>query len=128
MIFGNGVDITEVERIFRLKEVYGEKFLNKVFTSAELEYCFSKKNKNSCSRSLAARFAAKEAFVKALGTGVAKGVNFKDVEVIQNQDGKPLINLYGKSKELSEKHKIKAVHLSMSHIKEYAIANVILER
>lgn len=128
MVFAVGIDIIEVERIMRLKDAYGEKFLNRVFSKGELNYCLSKKNTKSAARSLAARFAAKEAFVKALGTGVSMGVSFKDIEVLSSPSGKPEILLHGKSKELAEYNKIKSIHLSISHSKEYAVANVILER
>ena len=128
MILAVGIDIIEVKRIMSLKNAYGEKFLNRVFSKGELNYCLSKKNTQSAAQSLAARFAAKEAFVKALGTGVSMGVSFKDIEVISSSSGKPEILLHGKSKELAKNKKIKSIHLSISHSREYAVANVILER
>ena len=124
MIFGIGTDLIEVKRIEKLVERSG-RFRDRVFTRKEIEYCERKKNK-ACS--YAARFAAKEAFFKALGTGWRKGVAFKDVEVINKPSGKPELVLYGRSKELTEQNHIKNIHVSLSHVSEFAHSVVILEK
>jgi len=124
MIFGIGTDLIEVKRIENLIEK-SSRFRDRVFTQREIEYCERKKNR-ACS--YAARFAAKEAFFKALGTGWRKGVAFQDVEVINKPSGKPELVLYGKSKELSEHNHITNIHVSLSHVSEYAHSLVILEK
>ncbi len=124
MIFGVGTDIIEVKRIEKLIEK-SSRFRDRVFTRKEIEYCERKKNR---AYSYAARFAAKEAFFKALGTGWRKGVAFKDVEVINEPSGKPELVLYGKSKEITKKNQIKNIHVSLSHVSEFAHSVVILEK
>jgi len=124
MIFGIGTDLIEVKRIGKLIEKSG-RFRDRVFTRREIEYCERKKNK---AHSYAARFAAKEAFFKALGTGWRKGVAFKDAEVINEPSGKPELVLYGRSKEISEHYHIKNIHVSLSHVSEYAQSVVVLEK
>jgi len=124
MIVGIGTDIIEVKRIKKLIEK-SSRFQDRVFTQGEIEYCERKKNR-ACS--YAARFAAKEAFFKALGTGWRKGVTFKDVEVINKPSGKPDLVLYGRSKELSERYHIKNIYVSLSHVSEFAHSVVILEK
>jgi holo-[acyl-carrier protein] synthase len=124
MIFGVGTDIIEVKRIKRLIEK-STRFRDRVFTQKEIDYCEKKKNK---AHSYAARFAAKEAFFKALGTGWRKGVTFKDVEVINQLSGKPEIVLYGKSREMVKRYRIKNIQVSLSHVGETAHSIVILEK
>lgn len=123
MILGVGTDIIEVERIRKNIE-NGSHFKEKVFSKNEIDYCEKKSNK---AESYAARFAAKEAFFKALGTGWRNGMSFKEVEIMNNELGKPQINLYGKAKEIAEKQNISNIHVSVSHIKEIASSVVILE-
>lgn len=123
MIFGVGTDIIETERVKnQLEQVPGLR--EKVFTPAEIEYCESKKRKE---QNYAARFAAKEAFFKALGTGWRDGLAYIEVEMINLESGKPEIKLYGKSKDTADKAGIKNIFVSVSHIKEMANAVVILE-
>ncbi len=123
MIFGIGIDILETKRI---KNSINQKgFLEKVFTAKEIEIC---NNSKIAYQKFTARFAAKEAFMKALGTGWRKGVKFKEIEIRNNSDGMPYIILYGKTKEIAKKLNINKIHLSMSHIKEYANSIVILEK
>ncbi|MFO7981477.1 MAG: holo-ACP synthase [Candidatus Aminicenantes bacterium] len=124
MIFGIGTDIIEVKRIKRLIE-RSPRFRDRVFTEKEIDYCEKKKNR---APSYAARFAAKEAFFKALGTGWRKGVTFKDVEVINQPSGKPELVLYGKSKEMIKKYHIKNIQVSLSHVGESAHSVVVLEK
>ena len=125
MIFGIGVDIIEVARIE--KQISGESisFVKKVFTPKEIEYC-EKKIKNKA-QNYAARFAAKEAFFKAIGTGLRDGLSWKDIEIENDPQGKPDLLLTGKSKQWVADHQICNIYISLSHVKELAIAVVILE-
>ncbi len=123
MIFGIGTDIIEVNRI-AIKLEKEESLKETLFTSKEIAYCEKLKSKN---QNYAARFAAKEAFFKALGTGWREGMAYKEIEIINNKLGKPEIFLHGKAKEYSDKLSLKNIHLSISHIKEIANALVIIE-
>ena len=124
MIVGTGIDIAEVPRIEASIARFGDRFLHRIFTEAEIRYCESKANRVE---RYAARFAAKEAAMKALGTGWNHGVTWRDVEVRRQPGGRPTIAFHGKAAEFAAK--LGAVHiaLSLSHTKEYAIAQVILE-
>ena len=118
-IYSIGVDLIEIERIEKLVERYGNKFLKRIFTEIEIEYCSKKKDKGS----FAARFASKEAVFKATGLGLGKGMTWKDVEVINDPKGKPEVRLYGKTAELLAE---KTVHLTISHSKDASIAMVVV--
>lgn len=124
MIVGTGIDIAEVPRIAESIERFGDRFIQRVFTDGEIQYCESKANRME---RYAARFAAKEAGMKALGTGWNHGVRWRDVEVIRKPGGRPTIQFHGKAAEFATKMKAKNVSLSISHTKEQAIASVILE-
>jgi holo-[acyl-carrier protein] synthase len=124
MIVGTGVDIAEVGRIKAAVERFGERFLKRVFTPAEVRYCMGKLN--SAER-LAARFAAKEAGMKAIGTGLRHGVTWQDVEVLRLPGQRPVLKFSGKAAEFAARLGCKRTHLSLSHTKEQAIAYVILE-
>src|SRR5215813_15563084 len=124
MIVGTGVDITEVPRIKASVERFGQRFLSRVFTPEELRYCLAKPN--SAER-LAARFAAKEAGLKAIGTGLRHGITWQDVEVLRMPGQRPVLKFNGKAAEFAERLGCKRTHLSLSHTKEQAIAHVILE-
>jgi len=124
MIVGTGVDIAEVARIKAAVERYGERFLKRVFTPEEIRYCSSKANTGE---RLAARFAAKEAAMKAIGTGLRHGVTWQDVEVVREPRSRPGIRLSGKAAEFAAALGCKRIHLSISHTEEQAIAYVILE-
>jgi holo-[acyl-carrier protein] synthase len=125
LIYGIGTDIIEVYRIE--KSISKNKALKqKLFTGSEQKYCESKKAVTF--QCYAARFAAKEAFFKALGTGYRYGLKFNEIEIINDELGKPTINPLGKTKEFIVKNKIKAIHLSLSHVKATATAVVILEK
>ena len=126
MIYGNGIDIIDINRIRRVINKFGNKFKKRCFSIAEIER--SEKRLNSV-ESFAKRYAAKEACAKALGTGLARGVFWKDIEVINNQYGKPFIKLHGKAKEIFEninKTSNTQIEVSLSDEKKYAIANVII--
>ena len=123
MIFGIGTDIIEVARIERqLTNSYALR--DKLFTEREQAYA---NDKASMYQHYAARFAAKEAFFKALGTGYRFGMAFREIEVINDELGKPVIHVYGKTKDYIDKQGIKHIHLSISHVKEMANAFVVLE-
>ena len=124
MIVGTGIDIAEVHRIAESIERFGERFLRRVFTEGERNYCDSKANR---SERYAARFAAKEAAMKALGTGWNHGVAWRDVEVLRQPGGRPTIKFHGKAAEFAAKLGASHVALSLSHTPEQAIAQVILE-
>ena len=123
MVIGIGIDIIEIDRIKSSIETYGDKFLSKIYTPVEIEYCNSKANKF---QHFAARFAAKEAVFKALGTGWIGKLKWNEIEVRNEVLGKPEINLYGTVLELSHKKGIHGISLSLSHCREYAVAMVLL--
>ncbi len=123
MIYGLGTDITEVKRI--AKSVKKEAFKKKMFSKQEILYCEAKANSGE---SFAARFAAKEAFFKALGTGWRGGVAFNEVEILNDKLGKPEIHLKGETKKILKKLKFSAIHVSLSHTKDIAVATVVIEK
>ena len=123
MISGVGIDITEIQRIHSLYERYGGRFLQRVFTDQEIAYCEQRFNP---SQHFSARFAAKEAAAKALGTGLMHGVTFKDIEVAVH-DGPPRILLHNMASEVAQGMDISKIHLSMSHDRGCAVAIVIME-
>jgi len=124
MIVGTGIDIVEVPRVAASIGRFGARFLQRVFTDAEIRYCQSKQN---AAERFAARFAAKEAGLKAIGTGWRHGVAWKDVEVRREPSGRPTIAFTGKAAEFATKLGVTRTSLSLSHTKEHAIAQVILE-
>lgn len=124
MIVGTGVDITEVPRIKAAVERFGQRFITRVFTPEEARYCQGKPN---AAERLAARFAAKEAGMKAIGTGLRYGVTWRDVEVVRLPGQRPNLKFHGKAAEFADRLGCKRVHLSLSHTAEQAIAHVILE-
>ena len=126
MIYGNGIDIIDINRIRKVIEKYGIRFKKRCFSLSEIDR--SEKRLNSI-ESYAKRYAAKEACAKALGTGLARGVFWKDIEVVNNQFGKPFIKLHGKAKEKFEninKNSFTKIEISLSDEKKYAIANVTI--
>jgi holo-[acyl-carrier protein] synthase len=124
MIVGTGIDIAEVERIAESIERFGERFLRRVFTPAEIEYCESKANR---AERYAARFAAKEAAMKALGTGWNHGVRWRDIEIWRAPGSRPTIRFHGKAREFAARLRATHAALSLSHTRDQAIASVILE-
>ncbi len=124
MIVGTGIDIAEVPRVAQALERFGERFLQRVFTPGEIRYCDSKANRVE---RYAARFAAKEAAMKALGTGWNHGVRWRDCEVVRAPGGRPTIVFHGKAGEFAEKLGVKNASLSLTHTSEQAFAQVILE-
>jgi holo-[acyl-carrier protein] synthase len=124
MIVGTGIDIAEVPRISQSIARFGNRFVRRVFTDGEIRYCESKANR---AERYAARFAAKEAAMKALGTGWNHGVRWVDCEVVRLPGGRPAITFHGKAAEFAAKLGMKNAALSISHTAEQAIAQVILE-
>ena len=125
MIFGTGLDIIEIDRIRNSLEKYSERFEEKVFTRAEIEYCRAQADP---ARHFAGRFAVKEAVSKCLGTGISGGVAWKDIEVLQKESGQPILKLRQKTKEIFDHLKLSAIHISISHARDYAVANAIAEK
>src|SRR5579859_4242339 len=112
MLIGTGVDLIEIERIAHSIERYGERFLRRIYTDHEIAYCRSKRN---AAESFAARFAAKEAGAKALGTGISRGVSWKEFEVQRAVSGQPSLHLSGRAQELAEALGVRRVQLSLTH-------------
>ena len=123
-VLGIGTDIVKVPRIKRLLEKRGASFAKRILHPNE--YIIFKTHHASANY-LAKRFAAKEALSKALGTGIAKGINFSDIEVINNNDGKPYLLLHGAALEIANQLGVKKSFISLSDEKKYAIAYVIIE-
>ena len=124
MILATGIDIVEISR---MKDVFarrGERFRFRVFTEDEIEYCESRASRLE---SYAARFAAKEATMKALGTGWAEGVAWRDIEVARSESGAPLLLLRGRALERFDEIGGQKAHLSLTHSRDFAIAQVIFE-
>ena len=124
MIVGLGVDITEVDRIQSAIETSGERFLRRIYTPAERAYCEQFKNKYE---RFAGRFAAKEAAMKALGTGWRRGVRWVDFEVVREAGGRPTISLGGAAKEIAAQLGVQRISLSITHTAAQALAQVIFE-
>ncbi len=124
MIVGTGIDIVEVRRVAASIARFGRRFLERVFTEAEIRYCESKQNK---AERYAARFAAKEAALKAIGTGWRRGVAWREVEVGHEPGGRPTIRFSGRAAQFAARLGMKRAALSLSHTKEHAVAQVILE-
>ncbi len=124
MIVGSGVDLCEVDRIEAAAQRFGARFLERIFTPAEIAYAERKANKYE---RYAARFAAKEAGMKAIGTGWRRGVRWQDFEVVNLPSGKPTLRLYGVAAEVAGQLGVRAIALSLTHTAEMAMAHVILE-
>jgi holo-[acyl-carrier protein] synthase len=124
MIIGSGIDLVEIGRIQHSVDRYGQKFLNRVYTAAEQAYCLRKKK---AAESLAARFAAKEAGAKALGTGISYGVNWLEIEVVREPSGRPTIRFHGRAAEIAGRLGVVHAALSITHTADLAMASVVLE-
>ena len=124
LIIGLGVDIAEVGRIQAAIERHGETILRRLYTPAEREYCERFKNKYE---RFAGRFAAKEAAMKALGTGWSRGVRWVDVEVVRQKGGRPTVRLHSEAAKISERLGVKNISLSITHTADQAFAQVIFE-
>lgn len=124
MICGIGVDLVEISRIARVLSKFGDSFLNRVFTERERVYSGDKGGRAA---HFAGRFAAKEAFVKALGLGLRKGIRWKEIEVVAEPSGRPGIELWGEAKRVYEETGLKSAFLSLAHEEDYAVAVVVIE-
>ncbi len=124
MIVGTGIDLVEIERVQRSIERYGERFLNRVYTAEERAYC---QRKRKFAESFAARFAAKEAGAKALGTGINHGVTWLEIEVVREPGGRPAIVFHGRARERAERLGMRSAALSLTHTGSLAMASVVLE-
>lgn len=119
--FAHGIDVIEIHRVADVLARHGDRFLQRVYTTDEIAHCRGRVAE------LAARFAAKEAVMKALGTGI-RGVGWRDIEVLPNRRGKPLVFLYGRGAARAEAIHLRGLEVSMTHIKDLAIASVVGER
>ena len=125
MVLGLGTDLIETRRVEESIDRYGERFLERIFTAGEIAYCL-RKRKNAV-ESFAARFAAKEAGAKALGTGISRGVSWKEFEVRREGGGRPTLHLSGRAAELAEAMGVRRIQLSLTHSRELAMAVVVTE-
>lgn len=125
MIVGTGTDLVEIARIEGSIQRYGDQFLQRLYTADEIRYC--RRKQKTAAESYAARFAAKEAGAKALGTGIAKGVSWREIEVTHLPGGRPALLFHGRAAERAAAMGVTASHLSLSHGRELAIAMVVLE-
>jgi holo-[acyl-carrier protein] synthase len=124
MIYGIGIDLIEIERIKQVIMRTGQRFVARVYTDIEQQYCRTQHPPYAC---YAVRFAAKEAFVKALGTGLRRHMRWQDIEVHRNALGKPTVQVYGYLLQQCTARGIRQIHLSLAHSASLAIAQVILE-
>ncbi len=125
MILGVGTDLIEIGRMRDSVERFGERFLGRVFTPAEIEYCLGKKK--GAAESFAARFAAKEAGAKALGTGISRGVGWKDIEVRRSPGDRPRLIWSGRAAERARELGVARAELSLTHSRDLAMAFVVVE-
>jgi holo-[acyl-carrier protein] synthase len=124
MVLGMGTDLIEIERVQASIDRFGERFLDRVFTEGEIDYCMRKKQS---AESFAARFAAKEAGAKALGTGINRGVRWKEIEVRREIGQRPTLHFSGRAGELADAMGVRGVQLSLSHSRELAMAMALIE-
>ncbi len=124
MVVGMGTDLAEIARIQRSLERFGERFLRRIYTDEEIAYCLRKKG---AAESFAARFAAKEAGAKALGTGISQGVSWQEFGVEREAGGRPTLRLTGRAAEIARRLGVVRVSLSLTHTSELAMAVVVME-
>jgi holo-[acyl-carrier protein] synthase len=124
MIVGSGIDLVEIARIQQSIDRYGTRFLNRIYTSDEQAYCLRKRNS---AESFAARFAAKEAGAKALGTGISHGVGWLEIEVVRLPSGKPTLRYLGRASQFASRLGVANIALSITHTASLAMASVVLE-
>lgn len=124
MIIGSGIDVVEIERIQNSMNRFGARFLDRVYTAGEQQYCLRKRNS---AESLAARFAAKEAAAKALGTGISHGVSWLEIEVVREAGGRPSLRFDGRAADWARRLGVTRAALSLTHSAGLAIASVIVE-
>lgn len=123
-IVGTGIDIVECLRIAQMIERHGELFITRVYTDAEIEYCTTRK---AATQHYAGRWAAKEAVLKALGTGWRRGIGWRDIEIRNDKNGAPSVKLRGGARDVMVQAGIKELHVSISHCRSFAVAHVVAE-
>ncbi len=121
-IAAHGIDMVDCNRLGEMIDRYGNRFLNRVFTPVELEYCQGRKRRIE---HLAGRFAAKEAVMKVLGTGLRRGVNWLDIEIVNEPSGQPKVTLAGRCREIADEKNLTEIIISISHITTHAIASAV---
>jgi holo-[acyl-carrier protein] synthase len=124
MIVGSGIDLAEIGRIQQSIDRYGSRFLDRIYTAGEQAYCLRKRKS---AESFAARFAAKEAGAKALGTGISHGVSWLEIEVVREPSGRPTIKFHGRAAQIAARLGVAHAALSITHTNELAMASVVLE-
>jgi holo-[acyl-carrier protein] synthase len=124
MIVGSGIDLVEIGRIQQSMDRFGPRFLDRVYTAAEQAYCARKRK---AAESFAARFAAKEAGAKALGTGINHGVNWLEIEVVREPSGKPTLVFHGRAAQFAARLGVRHAALSITHTNDLSMASVLLE-
>src|SRR6202451_4254224 len=124
MIVGSGIDLAEIGRLKRSIDRHGRRFLDRIYTAAEQAYCLRKRNS---AESFAARFAAKEAGAKALGTGISQGVGWLEIEVVREPGGKPSLRFHGRAGEIAAALGVAHIALSLTHTADLAMASVVVE-
>src|ERR1700729_3575014 len=124
MVIGMGTDLIETRRVQESIDRFGERFLERIFTAGEIAYCTRKKN---AAESFAARFAAKEAGAKALGTGISRGVSWREFEVRREPSGGPTLHVTGRAREMADTIGVKRMQLSLTHSRDLAMAVVVAE-
>ena len=122
MIVGLGTDIVEIVRIGEMIDRHGEAFLNRIYTPEEIRYCQKRKH---CNEAFAGRWAAKEAVMKALGTGFVRGIGWQDIEILAEKSGKPYVNTRGGAGEFAKKIGVDRVLITISHCRAYATATAV---
>ena len=125
MLVGTGTDLTEIDRVAASMERHGRRFLERIFTEGEIRYC--ERKKKTSAESFAARFAAKEAGAKALGTGISQGVGWKEIEVRREPGGRPTLHLSGRAAERAARMGVRQISLSLTHTRGLAMAVVMME-
>ncbi len=124
MVYGTGIDLVDIDRLEKILEKWDMRFLDKVYSPEEIGYCM---RRAVPAMHFAARFAAKESFLKSLGMGLGMGIKLKEIEVRNDSQGQPSLNLYGKAETILRERGITTVHVSLSHSRSQAGAIVILE-
>ena len=125
MVLGLGTDLIEIERVQQSIDRFGDRFIQRLFTSGEIDYCLRKKKQST--ESFAARFAAKEAGAKALGTGISRGISWREIEVRRKAGERPTLHLSGRAAERAAAMGVKRVQLSLTHSQTVAMAIVVVE-
>jgi holo-[acyl-carrier protein] synthase len=125
MILGMGTDLIEIERVQQSIDQFGDRFLRRIYTEGEIAYCMRKKKHSA--ESFAARFAAKEAGAKALGTGISQGVSWKEIEVTREPGQRPRLHFSGRAAERAQAMGVRNVQLSLTHSRQVAMAVVAVE-